>query len=445
MMSTRQRVGTVSRRRLLRLGVGAAASGGAAAVTSGCAGLRIGTGSDGRQLDFFWYVEGKRSQYTRAAARRYERAHAGVTIDARFTGYADYWDKLATQVAGGDPPDVFQLELVRLNEYAARGVVRPLDDLVPDLVAALEPDVKASCTYDGRVYFLPTGLSVTPGLTIDRDAVQRLGLDLPAADWTMADFVAFCQDTWTASKGTVSGTSDLGGNHWALEAYALGRGEQPFDADGRLGMSRDTVATWLRLWDRLRRNHSCVPMDRTAEGAGFENSPIVTGDAVISDTASAKGLLGLQSLTKHRLGLVTFPRAERGGPTATTVPPIEWWAISSRTDDKTARLAASFCRYLLTGKANLDGMVAEHGIPVVPSLRAPARASAAPEVKVTFDAFDVVRAAHPPAVRAPAKGASELLTQVLPKLNEDVGFDRTTVSRAARDFFAEADRILGAS
>ena len=43
-------------------------------------------------------------------------------------GWDDYWTRLATQVAGGNAPDLIQMDYRYLFEYAGRGAILPLDD-----------------------------------------------------------------------------------------------------------------------------------------------------------------------------------------------------------------------------------------------------------------------------------------------------------------------------
>lgn len=418
----------------------------AVAGTTGCAGIRAGltpasAGAEG-ELEFFWYVEGDRAKYSIEAAARFEDRNDGVTINPRHTAYAPYWDKLATETAGGNPPDIFQIELARQAEYAGRGTVRPVEDLVPDLLEHIEQDVLESCMYEDDVHFIPTGLSTSPALVSNETLLGDIGVTAPPDVWLQDDYTAFCHDVRDASGGEVYGTSDLGGSHWALQAFARSRGEDPFSPDGRLTLSRRTVADWLGWWQDLRASEACVPMTRSAESGGFENFPVITRDAVISSTASAKGMLGLQGLTDDHLDLLPFPLAESDGPAGVMVAPIEWWAISSRTTREKAQLAGDFCAFVLTDEASVDGMVIEHGIPVVPELRERARAGAGDIVRRTFDDFDRARASDPRPVTPQPVGAGELFTQVLTTINEDIGFGRITVDEAVATFFTEADRVF---
>ncbi|MBF8186143.1 carbohydrate ABC transporter substrate-binding protein [Nonomuraea sp. K274] len=428
----------MSRRALL------AGTAGLAAIT-GCRGLtRRSSAATGRDIDFFWYVEGKRAKYTQAIARAYEKANPGTTIKERYTGFASYWDKLATQVAGGRTPDVFQLDITRLAEYAERGAVRPLTGLVPDplpldrLAAAVRP----SCEYRGELHFIPTGLSTVPAVLYNRTALRELGVPEPDREWGQEEFEGFCRSVGERSGGKVRGSSDFGGDVNALESYLRSRGTGIFGADGSLTLTEDHLTEWWEMWDRLRRDGLCTPMTVTAEGGGFENSPLIKKKSVISGAYSAKGIAGFAALTTDELAFVPFPRERRGGRIGTMVTPVEWWAVSADAPEAKARAAAAFCAYALGDAVAARGMVVEHGIPVFESLRAATKASADELVRLTIEEYERSAGEDPAPRHIYPVGAGELFDQVFGKQNQDVGFGRATVATAVTRFFDEADRTL---
>ncbi len=43
--------------------------------------------------------------------------------------FASYWDKLATQTAGGTAPDIIQMDMAYISEYGTRGALLDLKDV----------------------------------------------------------------------------------------------------------------------------------------------------------------------------------------------------------------------------------------------------------------------------------------------------------------------------
>eukprot|EP01042_Synura_sphagnicola_P030490 gene30490-39290_t len=78
-------------------------------------------------MRLYWWGTPTRTERTLGAARLFEAANAGVKINGEVGG-ADYWSKLTTMIAGGNAPDIYQLEPGRFPDYSRRGATRPLDD-----------------------------------------------------------------------------------------------------------------------------------------------------------------------------------------------------------------------------------------------------------------------------------------------------------------------------
>ena len=78
--------------------------------------------SDGAALRFAWWGNAKRDELTKTALETYSAAHDGAAVSPETTDWSSYWDKLATQVAGGDVPDVLQMidsTVIRAHHHAA--------------------------------------------------------------------------------------------------------------------------------------------------------------------------------------------------------------------------------------------------------------------------------------------------------------------------------------
>src|SRR4051812_29114121 len=113
---------TVTRRQLL-VGAGLAAAG-----LAGCAPARSGKsgGSSSNTLQVAWWGNPTRNKNTAAAIAAYMKAHPGLTVTGQPGEFSTYWDKLATQVAGGSAPDLIQMDVTYISEYGGRGALLDL-------------------------------------------------------------------------------------------------------------------------------------------------------------------------------------------------------------------------------------------------------------------------------------------------------------------------------
>ena len=57
----------------------------------------------------------------------YTAANPDVKIAAQPGEFSSYWDKLATQTAGGTAPDIIQMDMNYISEYGTRGALLDLE------------------------------------------------------------------------------------------------------------------------------------------------------------------------------------------------------------------------------------------------------------------------------------------------------------------------------
>ena len=74
-------------------------------------------------LRLYWWGGQTRADRTLAVADLWAKAKGATAPDGEFGSFADHWPKLATQVAGGNAPDVFQMDYRFIVEYASRGAI----------------------------------------------------------------------------------------------------------------------------------------------------------------------------------------------------------------------------------------------------------------------------------------------------------------------------------
>ena len=125
----------INRRQFL-LGAGGLA---AAATTGGltaCAPGSVGGGGSGggddggaTTLALAWWGNPTRNKNTEAMIAAYMKANPDVKITAQPGEFASYWDKLATQTAGGTAPDIIQMDMNYISEYGTRGALLDLAEV----------------------------------------------------------------------------------------------------------------------------------------------------------------------------------------------------------------------------------------------------------------------------------------------------------------------------
>src|SRR5699024_10074463 len=114
----------VTTRRRLLAGTGTSAIG--AVLAGGLTGCGADSGSAAGELRFTWWGNDVRNRLTDEAIQAYLASHEGVTITPEPGEWSSYWEKLGTQVAAGDEPDIIQMDEKYIREYGDRGALLDL-------------------------------------------------------------------------------------------------------------------------------------------------------------------------------------------------------------------------------------------------------------------------------------------------------------------------------
>lgn len=426
----------MSRRSVLRL----AGTAGVAAALGGC-GRGLGGSSSDSNLQMMFWGEGDQNTKLMKAVTAWQNKDGNAHVDTQYMGYAGYFDKLATRLAGGNPPDIFQIYLPYLAEYVSRGAVLPLDDHAEDLrLTSLPASILPTCKMDGHYYFAIVGAATQPAVEYDSDRLARFSLKPASSDWTLAEFQDVMKQVHAASKGAMHGISDLGGGAVQLESYLRAFDTPLFDRQGGLAFTPEQFEQWLHLWDTMRKNGSCPPMTVTAGANGFETDPIVTGKAAYTLTATSRGFPSIQSLTKDHLGLLQFPRATAGSKPGTNIIPAGWFAIAKKS--KNAGKAVDLLKYLSRDPHAAELMGLARGVPLSKVQQDAIKDQFDGQEKQVFDNYLQIAGQDLAPLQVYPPGSGELLTKSLSTANQSVGFGKASVRRAAAQFFTDAKRIL---
>lgn len=111
----------------------------------------------------------------------------------------DYWPKVKTMFASGDPPDLFYLEPQYVPELVDLELIRPIDDLIEkaggeEAVLGDYYDVPLGAfRYDGetlglgQLYGIPKDFS-TAVMYVNLDLFEQAGVEVPYDGWTWAEY-----------------------------------------------------------------------------------------------------------------------------------------------------------------------------------------------------------------------------------------------------------------
>jgi len=145
----------------------------------------------------------------------FEAEHPKIHIEVQTATWDDYFTKLQTLIAGGEAPDIFELNYENFVSYAAKGVL-----------LNLEPFAQADPAYDETIYYpraleafqynemqlgMPETFS-TVVLYYNKDAFDAAGIDYPAENWTW-------DEAKEAGKAIMAANDGMWGIHSGIQFW----------------------------------------------------------------------------------------------------------------------------------------------------------------------------------------------------------------------------------
>ena len=188
-------------------------------------------------------------------AAEFEKTRPGVSVKIEGLAWGDLEKKLAAALAAGAPPDAAHGQPITCASFAAKGLLRPLDDLVESLGKDnLIDGFRNLCRHDGRYYGVAH--SAASSLFVYRkDLLAQKGLKVPRT-WDeliqVADALREVKDGQVVRYGLTLSGQPLFVNIQVGELLK-GNGGRLFDAQGRPTLTEKPVIELLDFYKRLNR------------------------------------------------------------------------------------------------------------------------------------------------------------------------------------------------
>ncbi|MCM3408648.1 ABC transporter substrate-binding protein [Metabacillus litoralis] len=403
-----------------------------------------GEGSNEKQVEirFSWWGDTKRNEVYNAIVDRFEEEHPNIKVKREFGGWTDYWDRLATQTAGGNAPDVVSMHQFYVSDYARRNALLNLNEYVDAGKINLE-NFPESTTNSGKVgddlFMVAKGVTMS-GWVYNTALFDKLGVEYPNMDWTWEDFQEKVKEIHKASNGEIWGSADMSGGQLQpnLRYFLRQKGKDLFDDEGKIAFTKEDVIEWWTMWDNLRKEEA-IPDAATSteyEGAPLEQNLFVTGKTAIQQLPANQIYLYQQQFNEGEIQIVRMPHID-GGENGEY---IEGAYLSITEKSEHPEEAAMFIDFFVNAEKALELFKVEQGAPgstemqeFVKPLLDPAQQRAVEFIQKTVEYGE-------PAPYAPL-GVNEV-EQAFKDNASAISFGQKTVAEAAEDFMNTAEGIL---
>jgi multiple sugar transport system substrate-binding protein len=391
------------------------------------------------ELSVFWWGAQGRADLTEKALALYHSKHPNVTFKTTWQANQGYFDKLATLTAGGNAPDLFQIDDNYIAEYAARNVTLDLTPYKSDGKLDLSKFPESLWKYgevDGKLAGVAFGEN-TQGLVYDKTLLDKYKLPAPTTGMSWDDFVSWAQKVSTTTK--VPGTQDPSAVYQALWVYLRQNGMDLYKGK-ELGFDQQIITKWFELWKGARARGATPTPDVIHEGNATDISKqlVVTGKAATS-WVWANQMPELKKNTKDELGVIAYP----GDPHAQWARASMYFSVYRGS--KVKDTAVDVINFLSNDPEAGKILGTDRGLPSNLDVRkVVADTVTDPNMKQTIAVQTELGKTFGAAPAVPLKGHSKVKTELV-RIAEEVQYGRQTPAQGATAFIAAAKAAIGQS
>lgn len=403
------------------------------------AGISPALAQETRLRQFFWGGQA-RADRTNGVNDLFVGANPTKSVDSSFLPWGDYWPKLATETAGGNAPDIIQMDYRFIVEYAKRNAIAPLDDFLGSALSLddFDSDQLEGGKVDGKLYGVSLGAN-SVALLVNLTAFEAVGIEPPNRDTTYDDIRAMGEAF--KAKGGMKVIADGSGTEPMLDNWLRQKGLALYTADGKLGFGEAEMIEWFNLWNQFRADGICVSAEDQAldTNGPLENTMVALGKAAVIPSNSNQ-LVAHQAINKDNLTISSYPRIAPGVGGGHYRKPSMFWSVGGTSASKEA--AAAYLSFFVNDPEAGKVLGVERGIPCSAAVRdvvAPTL-NEQDQIALNFVANlgDLLGPLPPP----PPAAAGEIDTSLLRTLSQEVAFGARTAEDAGKYFVTEAAAIL---
>jgi multiple sugar transport system substrate-binding protein len=401
------------------------------------------------ELSVAWWGGEARHKKTLEMIDRYTAKFPNVKVVSQYAAFSDYWTKLSTQAAGGNMPDAYLVQLSYVGEYASKGLMRPLQDLVDAGkidVSTFTKGALSGSSYDGKLVGITFGDTASI-MVYNKSILDSVGYPPPKNQMSYSEYATYLKGLVPLlPKGTYA--SDVGARHeHMIENFSRQHGFYGVTSeDGKqLGYSKEVLAKFLGFYYDLFKAGVCGPLETILEDRNKQwgDSLAGKGKLVCWYTNANQGKI-FQASLEDELGMARTPVADNATRKYAEVAVCSTWAISGKTSKVDE--AAQFINFMVNdwdSQAIYNGDIGVPGSTVIQD-KLIARLDLSKKVDVVYKQEieriqDILNTIEPFNGRPSGFGA--VYNDVYSKMDE-ILFGRMTVQQAVDAHFEAAKTLL---
>ncbi|MFD3259404.1 ABC transporter substrate-binding protein [Paenibacillus lentus] len=394
-----------------------------AGATAGDNPTASNSASDKVKLRIMWWGSQPRHEATLKALELYTEKNPHVTFEPEYSGMDGYLDKLSTQAAAHNEPDIMQMDPGWISDWTSRNQLEELDSKVK--LDELTPSLLPIGQKDGKQYGVPLG-SVAFGMIYDKAALEKLGVSTPQDGWTWDDFFALAEEVKPKLAKGQYFTLDYAGNYFMFSAYhyAKGKGTLITD-DGKFNIDEATFLEWTKKFEQLRNEGLVPPADLNASDKEMDpTADLLVNGKVLFRYSFSNNYTTWDSMKEGAFDLITMPRAEEAGG---WLKPSMFLSLSPNSKHKEE--AAKFIDWFINDPEAGAVLGTARGVPANATIAASLIPNLPEGEKVGMKLIDATTPDGQTFTTGP-EGWVNFIDKDFPLVRDELSFGRTTPEKA---------------
>lgn len=388
-----------------------------------------------------WWGGQERHDMTLEAIELFEELNPDIKVQPEYTGWDGYWERLNTQAAGSNLPDVIAMDLAYLNEYNNNDLVMDLAPLIDDGLIDLSDvdDVYQEMNHDGdQVLAVSLGANAM-AVMYNEELLAEHGFDLEPG-FTYDDIYEMnleIKEAVEAEGGEYFGYDFANSEYELFNNFARQHDMTFYNAEGNdLGFEKEVLVTYFEWVQKMVEDGAAPSHDIMMSYIEGANSMIQEGSSAVR-TAASNQLIGDQQGTEYELSLSILPALD--GVHANFVRPSMSFSLSNQTKHQEA--GAKFIDFFTNNLEANEILQAERGVPISSVVREHLSDKVSEPVEKTFEYLEVVAEYSKETDPLSPPGETEV-RGAFSRILEALKYSQVTPEEAADRFMDEAIKIL---
>jgi len=393
-------------------------------------------------LRIAWWGGQPRNDSTLSVIDMYKAKNPGVEIETEYIAWDGYWDKMATQMAAKNLPDIIQQDYAYLGQWMKKNQLADLTEFVNnktiDLTNIGENFIGGNI--GSGIYGISLGTNALT-MVYNAEAFKAAGIPEPTVDYTWSQFKSDAEKIKAAGFDTQLLIPN--DPKFMVEQIVRENGKTFYNEEGTaLGFDDAKLVedAMILQYDLIKNGYS-VDKDLSYSVQNVEES-LLLSKKIWNELTWSNLFVPINDLAVEKgfgFSLALSPKTDNAKASGVYLKPSMLFSVANSSDKKEE--SAKFINYFVNDIDANKVLAGERGVPVSSAVRDSLKESLSDSNKKVYDYIDVVGQYGTP-IDAPEPEGSKEISTVLKNIFQEIVYERKTPADGAAEFMKRANEIL---